>query len=116
MKSRIRTLERALALELYEVDLTKALEKLKHRWELAASTGGPPPSMFDLFNALHDARVAGTPRLVDALSYVNRHDREEGGPDCAMIFKILLPGSPVPESLEHPEPRPRKTRRRRRRR
>ncbi len=102
MKSRIRTLERALALELTEIALRTVLEKLKNRWELAASKGGPEPTSFDLSDALRDAGIAGLPALPYAMRYVDRHARDEGGPDCATIFKILLRGSPVPDTLQRP--------------
>ena len=104
MKTRIRALERALVLELAEIAVGEALEKLMVRWERAASTGGPPPSSFDLIDALRDARVVGIPALRYAVRYVDRHADDEGGPDCAQIFKILMRGSPVPEWLERPEP------------
>ncbi len=104
MKARLRALERALVLELTEIALAEALEQLKGRWDRAASDGGPEPSSFDLADALRDAGVAGVPALPYALSYVDRHARDDGGPDCAQIFKILLRGSPVPATLERPQP------------
>ena len=109
MRARIRALERALVLERTEIALAKALEELKDRWELAASTGGPEPSSFDLSDALRDTRVPGISALPYALRYVDNHARDEGGPDCAQIFKILMRGSPVPAYLERPKPKSKKT-------
>ena len=104
MKARLKALERALVVELTEIALADALEKLRDRWDRAASEGGPEPNSFDLAGALRAAGVAGIPALPYALSYVDRHARDDGGPDCATIFKMLLRGSPVPATLERPQP------------
>ena len=53
-------------------------------------------------------QVPGISALPYALRYVDRHARDEGGPDCAQIFKILMRGSPVPASLERPKPKSKK--------
>ena len=104
MKARLKALERALVVEITEIALAEALEKLRDRWDRAASEGGPEPSSFDLADALRAAGVAGIPALPHALRYVDRHARDDGGPDCATIFKMLLRGSPVPATLERPQP------------